>query len=421
MIDWVIVRGLIAALAAGLLIGIERGWRLRDSPDGSRVAGIRTFTLLGAAGGLIALIVQALGPLVGAVPLAGVVTVLVLGYARSVGRQDQLDATTLIAALIALALGLLAGSGQAGLAIAGAAMTTLILAAREQSHRFLHRLSRRDVNALAYYAVIAGGVLPFLPNHRFGPYEAWNPFQLWLVVVLVTGFSFAGYIANRLVGERKGTLATAIIGGAYSSTAVTASLAERMRGGEKGPFTAGIAIATAVMFIRILVLVGLLAWPVLWSFLQVVGPAMIAAWVISFVAWRYTRHEEESGKAKAARNPIALLPALGFLIAVAGAALLVRWSQASFGESGVAGSLFLAGSFDVDAAIITLSGLPKDAVVPSVAALALGGTVAMNMAFKMIVAGVTARRESLVAVAALGVSLIVLLVTLGAFWLTMNK
>ena len=407
------MRGLIAAVAAGLLIGIERGWRLRDSRDGSRAAGVRTFTLLGAAGGLIALIVQTLGPLVGAMPLAGIVTVLVLGYVRSLGKKDQLDATTLVAAIIALTLGLLAGSGQAGPAIAGAALTTLVLAAREQSHRLLDRLSRRDVNAMAYYAVIAGGVLPFMPNNRFGPYGAWNPFQLWLVVVLVTGFSFAGYIANRLIGERKGTLATAIIGGAYSSTAVTASLAERMQRGDKGPLTAGIVIATAVMYVRILVLIGLLAWPVLWPLLQVIGPAMIVAWMASFVAWRRSGHEEESGPAEAARNPIALVPALGFLAAVAGAALLVRWSQASFGESGVAWSLFVAGSFDVDAAIVTLSGLPKDAVVPSIAALAVGGTVAVNMAFKMLVAVVMARRQGLAAVTALGLSMAVLVATLG--------
>ena len=415
-----IVRGLIAAVSAGLLIGIERGWRLRDSRDGSRVAGLRTFTLLGAAGGLIALIAQVLGPLVGAVPLAGMVAVLVVGYAKSVSGSGQRDATSVVAAVIALALGLLAGSGQVGLAIAGAALTTLVLAAREQSHRFLNRLSRRDVNSLAYYAVIAGGVLPFLPNDRFGPYGAWNPFQLWLVVVLVTGFSFASYIANRLIGERKGTLATAIIGGAYSSTAVTASLAERMRAGEKGPWTAGIALATSVMFIRIVVLVGLLASPVLLPILQVIGPAMIAAWVVSFVAWRRSRHEKESRVASAARNPIALLPALGFLVAVAVSALLVRWSQASFGESGVAWSLFVAGGFDVDAAIITLSGLPSDAVVPTTAALALGGTVAINMAFKMAVTGVTARRQGLGAVTALGVSFVILLATLGWTWLQMN-
>ena len=167
-------------------------------------------------------------------------------------------------------------------------------------------------------------------------------------------------------------------------------------------------------------MVGVLAWPVLWPIVRVIKPAMIAAWVVSIVAWHRSKHEKESGNAEATRNPIALLPAIGFLVAVAGAALLVRWSQASFGENGVAWSLFVAGSFDVDAAIITLSDLPNDAVLPSIAALALGGTVAVNMAFKMAVAGVTARRQSLASVAALSVSLVVLLATLGWSWLTMK-
>ena len=356
-------------------------------------------------------IVVRLGPVIGAVPLLGIVAILLIGYARSVSGQDR-DATTLVAAMIALSLGLLAGSGMTGLAMAGAALTTLVLAVRERSHRFVRRLSRQDVDALAYYAVIAGGVLPFLPNRRFGPYDAWNPFQLWLVVVLVTGFSFAGYIANRLIGERRGTLATAIIGGAYSSTAVTASLAERLRAGEQGPFTAGIAIATAVMYVRVLILIAVLAAPVFWPMLRAVGPALVAAWGVSLVAWRGSGNVSESGKPKAARNPIALGPALGFLVAVAGAALLVRWAQASFGESGTAWSLFVAGSFDVDAAIVTLSGLPQNAIDAPIAALAIGGTVAANMVFKIGVVAVTARARSLPSVATLGASLAVLLVTL---------
>lgn len=410
MIDWVILQGLITSTAAGLLIGIERGWHLRTQRAGSRVAGVRTFTLLGAAGGLLAVIVARLGPLIAAVPLFGIIAILLMGYGRS--ATSNRDATTLVAAIIALSLGLLAGSGMAGLAMAAAALTTLVLALREQSHRFVKRLSRQDIDALAYYAVIAGGVLPFLPNRRFGPYDAWNPFQLWLVVVLITGFSFVGYIANRLIGERRGTLVTALIGGAYSSTAVTASLAQRLRAGEEGPFTAGIAIASTVMYARVLVLIAALASPLFWPMLRVIGPALIASLAVSAITWRWSRDAKESGKAVSARNPIALAPALGFLIAVAGAALLVRWAQANFGESGAAYSLFAAGSFDVDAAIVTLSGLAKGAIAAPIAALAIGGTVAVNMVFKIGVAAVTARGQSVPGVSALAISLAVLLVTL---------
>ena len=404
------LRGLVAALTAGLLIGIERGWRLRNRRAGSRVAGFRTFTLLGGAGGLAALVAVTLGPLVGAVLLAGFVAIIVAGYTRS-GAGNR-DATSQVAALIALSLGVIAGSGMAGLAIAGAALTTLILAVRERSHRLIRRLSQQDIDALTYFAVIAGGVLPFLPDRRFGPYAAWNPFQLWLVVVLVIGFSFAGYIANRLIGERRGTLVTAVIGGAYSSTAVTASLAQRLRVGEQGPFTAGIAVASAVMYARVLVLIAVLAAPLFWPMVRTIGPALIAAWLVAGLVWWRSNASADEAAPQAARNPIALVPALGFLVAVAAAALLVRWAQASFGASGAAWSLFIAGSFDVDAAIVTLSGLPKNALAAPIAALAIGGTVAVNMAFKIAIAGATARRQALPAMAALGISLAVLLASL---------
>ena len=108
--------------------------------------------------------------------------------------------------------------------------------------------------------MIAGAVLPFLPNGHYGPLGAWNPHKLWLVVVLVTGFSFLGYVANRIFGERNGTIATALIGGAYSSTAVTQSLAQRLgREQRGGAEPAGIALATAVMYLRVTLLVGILS------------------------------------------------------------------------------------------------------------------------------------------------------------------
>ena len=100
----------------------------------------------------------------------------------------------MVAAILAVSFGLLAGVGQSALAVAGSAIVTLVLATRTQSHKLLARLNTTDVQAFARYAVIAAAVLPFLPNRPVGPLAAWNPFQLWLVVVLVTGFSFMGIL-----------------------------------------------------------------------------------------------------------------------------------------------------------------------------------------------------------------------------------
>ena len=189
MIDWADEALRVgAALAAGVLIGIERGWHLRGREAGTRVAGIRTFALLGLAGGLAGLIgAKGLSLIAGAIVTASS-AVLVLGYAKSL--REQHDATTAIAALVTLAIGLIAGTGSFGLAIATAAVVVLVLAMREELHGFVDRLDEHDVKALARFAVIALGVLPFLPNRAMGPYDAWNPSKLWWVVVLVTGLSF---------------------------------------------------------------------------------------------------------------------------------------------------------------------------------------------------------------------------------------
>ena len=162
-----------------------------------------------------------------------------------------------------LGLGFVAGFGQPGLAIAGATLVTLLLALKAELHGLLDRLDEDDVKALARYAVIAGAVLPFLPNGHYGPLGAWNPQRLWLVVVLVTGFSFLGYVANRIFGERHGTVATGLIGGAYSSTAVTLSLAQRLGSEKAGAEPAAIAFATAVMYLRVPILIAILATRVL--------------------------------------------------------------------------------------------------------------------------------------------------------------
>jgi len=397
-----------AALACGLMIGIERGWRLRDEAPGTRVAGVRTFTLLGAGGGLAGLLATVLSPIVTALLTSALAVVLVIGYARDSGRRDS---TTYVAAVIALALGLLAGSGEASLAVASAAIVTFLLATRSESHSLIARLNREDVRALARYSVIVLAVLPFLPNRQIGPLHAWNPFQLWLVVVLVTGFSFAGYVASRTFGSRKGILATALIGGAYSSTAVTATLSQHLGKGESGPLSAGIGIASAVMYLRVTLLVGVLSPSTFPAFVGTTAPAAAVAAFTALVIWM--RGASADGEdLQAPSNPIELLPALGFAAIVAAAALFTRWAEQHFGQSGIATSLFVTGSFDVDAAIVTLSGLPLAAIDRNLAAVALGGTIVANMVLKIAIIALYARRRGATAILALFLSTAVLLGTL---------
>jgi uncharacterized membrane protein (DUF4010 family) len=401
---------LATALACGLLIGIERGFDLRRMRSGTRVAGVRTFTLIGLVAGIAGFLGSAGQQLAAGGIVCGTAAVLAIGYAHKPSLSTKPDATTAVAALAALALGFLAGFGQPGPAIAGATVVTLLLALRTELHGLVEKLDEADVKALARYAVIAGAVLPFLPNGHYGPLGAWNPQRLWLVVVLVTGFSFLGYVANRIFGERHGTIATALIGGAYSSTAVTQALAQRLGSEERpGAEPAGIALATAVMYLRIPVLIAVLATRVLPQILLLIAPALLTAWAAGL--WLY-RKAPRADAPSPPGNPIALLPAFGFVLFVALAGVAAKWAQGSFGQSGIAVLLLITGSMDVDVAIVTLGGLSPDAISPLLAAIAISGTVIANMAVKIGITLVYARRKGLSAVLAMGLSVLVLAVSI---------
>jgi uncharacterized membrane protein (DUF4010 family) len=402
------------AIACGLLIGIERGFDLRDLRAGTRVAGVRTFTLLGLVSGLAGLAGRFGQQFAAGAIVAGAVAVLTVGYAHRPGLSKKPDATTPVAALATVGLGFIAGFGQPGFAIAGATIVTLLLALKTELHGFLEKLDEDDVKALARYAVIAGAVLPFLPSGHYGPLGAWNPQRLWLVVVLVTGFSFLGYVANRIFGERHGTIATALIGGAYSSTAVTQALAQRLGPEDRaGAEPAGIALATAVMYLRVPVLIGVLATRVLAPLMLIMLPALVVAWGAGY--WLY-RKAPTSDAPTPPGNPIALLPALGFLAFVALATVAAKWAQGQFGQSGIAVLLLVTGSMDVDVAIVTLGALPPEAISPLLAAMAICGTIIINMAVKIGITLVYAGRKGIPAVVAMAASVVVLAGSIGIAW-----
>ena len=396
-----------------MLIGIERGWKLKDREPGTRVAGVRTFSMLGLASGIAGLIGMRGLPIVSGGIVLGVVAVIVTAYSREL--RSQHDATSAVAAMSTIAIGFLAGSGEPALAIACAAVAVALLAMRTELHGFVDRLDEEDIKALARYAIIAGAILPFLPSGPYGPLGAWNPQKLWLVVVLVTGFSFLGYVANRVFGERHGTVATALIGGAYSSTAVTQSLAQRLGREEKaGAEPAGIALATAVMYLRVLLLIGLLATRVLLPFALMILPALIVAWGAGL--WLY-RKAPRADAPNPPGNPIAILPALGFVAFVAFAAVAAKWAAGRFGEQGIATLLLVVGSTDVDTAIITLGGLDPAAISALLAAIAIGGTIIVNMIVKIGITLVYAGRKGLPAAIAMAASVVALGASIGAAWL----
>ena len=209
------------ALAIGLLIGLERGWRERDEESGARTAGIRTFTLIGFLGGISGATTPFLGP----VPLAAAALAFAGAFTVFQWRETQAEGsfsiTTTIAGFIVFALGAYAVLGDQAVAGAGGVAVVALLAARTPMHQFLKTLTWPELRSAILLLGMTFVVLPVLPNRTIDPWDAFNPYELWLITVVLAAIGFAGYVAVRILGERWGLLVATVAGSFVSSTTVT--------------------------------------------------------------------------------------------------------------------------------------------------------------------------------------------------------
>ncbi|WP_448661073.1 MgtC/SapB family protein [Sphingomonas sp. CJ20] len=376
------LRVLAAALGVGLLIGLERGWRQREASDGTRVSGFRTFGLIGLAGGLSALLPGAIG----AVVAAGTILSVVIGYGVMLQRQASLSITTSIAAMITFGLGVLAGQGMVTEALAAATVVMAVLASRDRLHAMLKGMSEAEVESVARFAIVALLILPLLPDRSMGPYGAWNPHDIWMVVVLVLGLSFIGYVAARRFGSERSVLVLAVTGALVSSTAVTASYARQLRSteGNDAALTAGIALASLVMFVRVQLVTFALAPMASASLAVAMAPAVCVA--LGMALWTLRRKEAGGQSAVTLGNPLDFGPALLLAGLVAVLSVVARWAQIAFGNQGIAVLLGVTGMMDVDAAVLTLAGFPPGAIDGRTAGIVLAAPILANTAIKGVMA-----------------------------------
>lgn len=396
------------ALALGMLVGLQRGWAQRNEPAGSRFAGVRTFGLFGMAGG-IGGAAAAPFPALSAVMLGSAAVLVLINYYRMTQRDGSISGTASLASLITLGCGFLAGTGSTQTASAVAAGMVLLLAMRGQLHRLIGRISEAEMTGIARFAVIAVVILPILPDTDLGPYQAWNPRSLWLVVVLVSGFSFAGYLAARLLGPSLGTLATAAAGSMVSSTAVTAALAGQIKADAERAalYNCGIALGSAVMFGRIIVLTGLLAPFALPWLARLALPGLLVSLLAALWFLRAARSEPAGPitDGLTIRNPFAFGPALVLMVLVMVLTLAAHWVLDRFGDAGLATVLALSGMVDVDSAIITMGSLPGGSLTPQTAGLILTPPIVLNTLFKAgTVVSLTGWQRGKAAAAALSLS-----------------
>ena len=415
------VYAIALATGIGLLIGVERGWRQRNTAPGGRVAGIRTHALLGLGGGACGVIANGLSPAFGLLGLAGLVVAVLLAHRSRLAKNDEsVSATEAVVGILTLLFGLLATIGFAREALVAGGATTLILSMREKLHIWLKTLGERDLLAAAQFGAIALVILPVLPDRTIGPYDALNPRMLWLVVVFVTGLSFAGYWASKRFGSTRGTILAAAIGATYSSTAVTAELARRLRqAGEdqdRTTLNAAIAAASAMMPLRVLILCSVLMPAALGAFATGIGTAAVFVALYAIVAVYRADRAQGSG-ITASRNPFDFWPAVGFAAMVAVIIIAARWTIERYGAEGMTVLVGLTGLYDVDAAIIMTTTLPQESFPLSQLGLILSLPILVNTILKsmLVVALAGVRRGVVAALPLFGAAL---LISAGLYWLS---
>jgi len=388
--------GFLVALAAGALIGLERQQDL-DFERKSGIGGVRTFPLIALAGALSAYVSQILGvwPIVATLLILGII--LAVSYYRELSRKDHPGIITPLAALITFLLGVLAllpgfpldTPHRYLLIVGGAGVVMALLSLKERLHQVVQHLSDDDIYATAKFIILALVVLPLLPNRTFGPLNVLNPFHTGLMVVLIAGISFLGYLCTRIIGPNKGLMTTGILGGLVSSTAVTMSMATQTRNTQQLalPGAQAILAASSTMFVRMLVIVGLLQPKLSLMLLAPLGGMALGGYVMSMFLYKKAQRTPIDSPEIVHRNPFELRPALGFGILYAGVLLFSKAAQTFLGEQGLYASSLVAGTTDVDAITLSVIRLNQDGLSVWTAATAITLSAMTNTLIKACLAG----------------------------------
>lgn len=366
------------ALAIGLLVGLERGWRDREAAEGSRTAGLRTFGLAGLLGGISAALAQVLGG--GLVLGAGF-----LGFAAVFGafkyRESVHDAdfsvTTVIAGLAVFALGALAVAGDFRLAAASGAAVAVLLAGRVALHRLLRRITWVELRSAILLGAMTMIGLSLLPHRTIDPWGGFDPWEIWFLTVLTASISFTGYIAVRVLSPASGLLVSGLAGGLVSSTATVAALARAAMDGSFARQRSGAAtLACMVSLLRVCTLIAIVQPRVLGAVL----PAMLAAAAVLALAGAalIAGPRKAEPDQRPASNPFEIAPLLAFaglfaVVSMSSAALAAR-----FGGTSVLVTSALSGLVDADVATLSALRLVGTALPVQTAGLAVLAAVGVN-------------------------------------------
>ena len=406
-----------AALLIGALVGLEREYVQQRSGE-QEFGGIRTFSLMALLGAVAAYLTQDYGIVIFIAAYLGLILLLWASNLSTAMRGIEEGITSEIAALLVPLFGAMVIWDYAAVAGAVGVITALLLALKPRLHDLARRMSAADLRATLEFALISAVVLPLLPNRGFGPFGVLNPFQIWLLVVFVSGIGFFGYVLMKILGTEQGIGVTGLLGGLVSSTATTLSFAGRSKVNEalSTMLARGILLASSVMFPRVLIEVAVVNSSLLPLVILPIGAMFVTSVLVFFLMWRVTREDEkdEPGKVDLS-NPLRLQTAVTFGLAFAIVLVVVRAANENFGSAGVYVASLLTGITDVDSITLSVSELAlSGSLEPQVASIAIVIASLVNTTAKAVMAlaiGSIALRKTILR--AFGIVLIVGLVVAG--------
>jgi uncharacterized membrane protein (DUF4010 family) len=352
------------ALAIGLVLGIERGWKQRTEHTGEREAGIRTFALVALTGFASGAASDRLGAIFPAIMGVGLLGLVVVSYFNETAREKaDRGMTTEVAIMLTFVLGVLCASGALTESALIAVVTLTLLDQKALLHQFVSGLQRVEIIAVLKILLVGVILLPVLPNQGYGPGSILNPYELCWAVVVIATLSLAGYAAIRIAGPERGALVMGLFGGMVSSTSVTVSASRASADAPEAalPLAGAIAIAQSIMFVRTAALVFTLNQDL---FPFIVMPLALGALVALGGASIVILQARRSGPAAhfAPGSPDALGTAVKFIAVVATVLVASHYAQQWAGGIGVIIGGLLSGAVDVDAATVSASRLTSTGI-----------------------------------------------------------
>ncbi len=406
-------RRLAVALAIGLLIGLQRGWQTREDSDGERTAGLRTFALTGLLGGMAALVSGATSPVILAAALLAY-TASLAGFTYLEARHEKnFSVTGVVAGILTFVLGAYATLGSETIAVAAAVAMAILLALRDTLHSWVRAITWIEMRSVLVLLAMTFLALPILPNRPIDPWQVLNPAEIWLLAILIAGVSFAGYVAVRIFGGRRGLAVAAVAGGLASSTATTLSFASlaRKQPTSKWLLAAGVLLAGATMLARVLVLVAALNPALIGRIVMPVAAGLGVLLIAAALLLRGSTAGRDQLDVEL-RNPFDFGTVIWLAVLIGAITLAAKLASTTIGDAGTLALAAVSGLVDVDAVTLSMVRLTGSSITADTAALAILLAVGANTAAKAVMATVIGGRAfGVVVIGVSGVALAAMLLT----------